>query len=207
MSALTARNAALQACPDCGWLSPLGGETCPRCAARLRSRKSESLSRTWALVIAAAILYVPANALPVMRVVSMGQEQSDTILGGIRFFLRTGSWPLALLIFVASVVVPLLKLGLLAFLAGSVRKRSRWNPRFRTRLYRLTELIGRWSMVDVFVVTLMVALVEMGSLATIEPGPGALVFALVVLTTMLASHSFDPRLLWDAMESDDASPR
>jgi paraquat-inducible protein A len=175
-------------------------ESCPRCGAGLHSRKPESLRRTWALVIAAALLYIPANTLPVMRVVSMGQEQSDTILGGIRFFLHSGSWPLALLIFLASVVVPLLKLAILSFLALSIRRRSRWKPRFRTRLYRLTELIGRWSMVDIYVVTLMVALVEMGALATIEPAPGALVFALVVVTTMLASHSFDPRLIWDALE-------
>lgn len=202
MSLATARGAALQTCPDCGWLSPLDSEACPRCDAGLESRKPDSLRRTLALVVAAALLYIPANMLPVMRVVSLGQEQSDTILGGIHFFLRTGSWPLALLIFMASVVVPLLKLAILSFLIFSIRRRSRWNPHFRARLYRLTVRIGRWSMVDIFVVTLMVALVEMGSLATIEPGPGALVFALVVVTTMLASHSFDPRLIWDALESE-----
>jgi paraquat-inducible protein A len=152
------------------------------------------------MLTAAVILYVPANVLPVMRVVSMGSEKADTILGGILYFLRTGSWPLALLIFFASIVVPLLKLAILSFLLLSVRRKSTWSPAFRTRLYHLTEIIGRWSMVDIFAVTLMVAMVEMGAVATIEPGPGAVAFAAVVMATMLASHSFDPRLLWDAME-------
>ena len=199
---VTARNAALQACHDCGHLSPLEAESCHRCDARLHSRKPESLTRTWALLITAALLYIPANMLPVMNVVSMGKAQSDTILGGILYFLHSGSWPLALLIFAASILVPLFKLVTLSFLAASIHFRSRWKPRFRTRLYRMTELIGRWSMVDIYVVTIMVALVEMGAFATIEPGPGAVVFALVVVTTMLASHSFDPRLLWDVLESE-----
>jgi len=152
------------------------------------------------MLTAAVILYVPANILPVMRVVSMGSEKADTIMGGILYFLRTGSWPLALLIFFASIVVPLLKLAILSFLLLSVRRKSTWSPALRTRLYHLTEIIGRWSMVDIFAVTLMVAMVEMGAVATIEPGPGAVAFAAVVMATMLASHSFDPRLLWDAME-------
>lgn len=204
MNSPTARRSALQACPDCGWLSPLSEARCRRCNAKLHSRKPSSLARTWALLATAAFLYIPANMLPVMRVVSMGKEQADTIMSGILYFVRSGSWPLALLIFFASMVVPLLKLGILSFLALSIHLRSRWNPAFRTRLYRLTELIGRWSMVDIYVVTLMVALVEMGTLASIEPGPGAVIFALVVVTTMLASHSFDPRLLWDTLEDEHA---
>ena len=197
---LTASQAGLVPCHACGRLEPAGQRMCTRCHAHIHSRKPDSVARTWALLITAAILYIPANFLPVMRVVSMGKEQSDTIMGGIIYFLKTGSWPLALLIFFASIVVPFLKLGILSFLLLSVRTGSQWHPTFRTRLYRLTELIGRWSMVDIFAVTLMVAMVEMGALASIEPGPGAMAFAVVVMATMLASHSFDPRLIWDAME-------
>jgi len=199
-AALTASQARLVPCHACGRLEPAGHRICTRCHAHIHPRKPDSVARTWALLITAAILYIPANFLPVMRVVSMGKEQSDTIMGGIIYFLKTGSWPLALLIFFASIVVPFLKLGILSFLLLSVRTGSRWSPTFRTRLYRLTELIGRWSMVDIFAVTLMVAMVEMGALASIEPGPGAMAFAVVVMATMLASHSFDPRLIWDAME-------
>lgn len=202
-ASLTARQASLVSCHACGRLSPLEGcDSCPRCGAALHSRKPESVHRTWALLVTAAILYIPANMLPVMRVVSFGREQTDTIMGGIIYFMGSGSWPLALLIFFASIVVPLLKISILSSLLVSLHRHSRWSPETRTRLYRLTVTIGRWSMVDIFVVTLMVAIVSMGALATIEPGPAAMAFALVVISTMLASHSFDPRLLWDEMERE-----
>jgi paraquat-inducible protein A len=202
MSALvTAQQAALQLCHACGRLSPLEGTRhCPRCLAALHPRKPDSLARTWALVITAAILYIPANVLPIMSVTSMGKEQSDTIMSGIIYFVKNGSWPLATLIFFASIVVPFLKLTILSFLMVSVQRRSHWNPVLRARMYRLTEIIGRWSMLDIFVVTIMVAMVAMGAFATVEPGPGAVAFALVVVATILASRSFDPRLIWDAME-------
>jgi paraquat-inducible protein A len=207
VSALTARGASLASCHACGRLSPLReGGSCPRCGAALHSRKPESIHRTWALIITAAALYIPANVLPVMRVVSFGREQTDTIMGGIIYFLKSGSWPLALLIFFASIVVPLLKIVVLSFLLLSLRGQSRWRPETRTRLYRLTVTIGRWSMLDIFVVTLMVAVVSMGALATIEPGPAVMAFALVVVATMLASHCFDPRLLWDETEHDSQEP-
>jgi paraquat-inducible protein A len=200
---LTARRASLVSCHACGRLSPLAGHgSCPRCGAALHSRKLESIHRTWALLVTAAILYIPANMLPVMRVVSFGREQTDTIMGGIIYFMQTGSWPLALLIFFASIVVPLLKIVILSSLLLSLHRHSRWRPETRARLYRLTVTIGRWSMVDIFVVTLTVAVVSMGALATIEPGPAAMAFALVVISTMLASHCFDPRLLWDEMERE-----
>jgi paraquat-inducible protein A len=199
---LTARKASLIACEACGALAPLehGNAPCARCAAGLHSRKPDSIRRTWALLATAALLYLPANLLPVMRTTVLGATHSDTILSGIVYFLKTGSWPLALLIFFASVVVPLAKMGLLSFLLLSVEACSRRQPRLRTRLYRLTEFIGRWSMVDLFVVTLMVAMVQRETLASVEPGPAALPFAMVVAATMLASYSFDPRLIWDAME-------
>jgi paraquat-inducible protein A len=138
-----------------------------------------------------------------MKVTSLGKAQSDTIMSGVIYFIETGSWYLALLIFFASVVVPVLKIIVLSCLLISVQRHSHWRPEERTRLYRITEAVGRWSMVDVYVVTLMVALVELGALATIEAGPGAVFFAAVVVITMFAAMSFDPRLIWDAMESQN----
>ncbi|MDE3246082.1 MAG: paraquat-inducible protein A, partial [Acidobacteriota bacterium] len=197
--ALTAKEANLAACPSCGFLAPLKNAACPRCGATLHSRKLNSRERTWALLITAILLYLPANFLPVMRVVSLGRTQSDTIMSGVFYFLRTGSWHLALIIFIASVVVPIAKIIILAILLISERRGSpRW-PEHRARLYRLTEMVGRWSMVDIFVLTLMVALVEMGSVATITPGPGSMAFAMMVFSTMLAVQCFDPRLVWDSL--------
>src|SRR5690606_14067144 len=137
------------------------------------------------------------NALPVMTVTTLGRSQSDTILSGVEYLLLHGMWPLALVVFTASVFVPILKLAILAFLLVSVRRGSRWRPLERTRLYRLTEAIGRWSLVDIFVVTILVALVRLGSLATIRAEAGAVFFGAVVVLTMLAAESFDPRLIWD----------
>jgi paraquat-inducible protein A len=130
----------------------------------------------------------------------MGAVQADTIMSGVIYFIKTGMWPIALVIFIASVFVPVLKLMILGFLLISVQMKSRWRPRDRTRLYRMIEAIGRWSMVDIFVVTLMVALVKLGTLADIEAAPGAIYFAMVVVVTMFAAMSFDPRLIWDGLE-------
>jgi paraquat-inducible protein A len=175
---------------------------CPRCGAVLHQRKPRSLSRTWALVIAAFIFYIPANVLPITTVISLGKAQSDTIMSGVIYFLLTGMWPIALVIFIASIFVPLAKLLILTFLLISVQRKWQWRPKDRTRLYRITEAIGRWSMTDIFVVTILVALVKLGAVATIEAGPGAIFFAAVVVTTILAAMSFDPRLIWDSMETD-----
>jgi paraquat-inducible protein A len=192
-------------CHDCGLLSrlPAGaahGACCARCGAALHLRKPASLERTWALLIAALVCYLPANVLPVMMVTSFGQVQSDTIMSGVIYFLAHGMWPLALVVFVASIFVPILKLAILAFLLISVQRRSRWRPVERTRLYRITEAIGRWSMVDIFAITILVALVRLGNLASIDAGPGAVFFGAVVVLTMLAAESFDPRLIWDRIE-------
>ncbi len=204
---LTARDAGLVACSVCHLLcpaKPAGRRTqaakCPRCGAALRSRKPDSIARTWALVIAACIFYIPANVLPMTTVTSLGKVQSDTIISGVIYFVQSGSWPIALVIFVASVFVPLLKLLILSYLAFSVQRNSFFRPKDRTRLYILTEAVGRWSMLDIFVVTILVALVNLGALATIEAGPAALHFAAVVVITMIAAMSFDPRLIWDAKE-------
>jgi paraquat-inducible protein A len=173
------------------------GAACPRCGAELHARKPQSLQRTWALVIAALLCYAPANLFPVMTVTSLGRAQSDTILSGVVFLLNHGMWPLAVVVFTASIFVPMAKLLILGFLLISVQRGSAWRPAERTRLYRITEAIGRWSMVDIYVVTILVALVRLGNLATIEAGAGAVFFGAVVVLTMLAAESFDPRLIWD----------
>jgi paraquat-inducible protein A len=202
-AALTARRLGLVACHRCHLLCRQAAKpvTCPRCGAPLHSRKPNSIARTWALVLAATVFYIPANVLPVTITTSFGMVQSDTIMSGVIYFMHSGSWPVALVIFVASIFVPILKLIILSFLLISVQRRWHWRPVDRTRLYRLTEAIGRWSMLDVFVVTILVALVHLGALANIEAGPGALFFAAVVVVTMFAAEAFDPRLIWDGMET------
>jgi paraquat-inducible protein A len=206
---LTAMSASLISCHSCHLLCKAVSAAkglaayCPRCGARLHARKPNSIARTWALIIAAFIFYIPANVLPITRVISLGKVQEDTIMSGVIYFVKSGSWPIALVIFVASIFVPLLKLFLLSFLLISVQRKSKWRPKDRTRLYRITEAVGRWSMTDVYVVTILVALVKLGSLATIEAGPGAVFFAGVVIITMFAAMSFDPRLIWDAQETND----
>lgn len=174
--------------------------SCPRCGEAVGLRKENSLSRTWALVIAAMILYVPANFLPISIVSTLGSTQADTIMTGVIYFIRAGDWPIALVIFAASVFVPILKLLVLCFLLLSIQFKSRWRPLERTRLYRMIEGIGRWSMVDIYVITIMAALVHVGAIANFSVGPAAIYFAAVVTLTMIASMTFDPRLIWDAME-------
>jgi paraquat-inducible protein A len=206
MSTVLARglDLGLTSCHTCGLLSRLppgpGKAACPRCGSALHARLPNSLGRTWALLITAALLYIPANVLPVMRTAYLGNAHGDTIMSGVVLFLRHGDWPLALVIFVASIMVPLLKMLTLVYLLVTVQRRSPLRRRERTLLYRVTELIGRWSMVDVFVVAVLAALVQMGKLATVYPGPGATAFAGVVVLTMLAAHTFDPRLIWDHQE-------
>lgn len=171
---------------------------CPRCGAELEWRKPASIERTWALVIAAAICYLPANMLPVMMTTAMGSTEPDTIMGGVLLLYRTGSWPLALIVLVASVMVPLGKLVALAYLLVSVQRGASSGQDDRTRMYRMVEFIGRWSMLDVFVDTFTVALVQLDPLMSVLPGPGVLFFAAVVVLTMIAAETFDPRLIWDA---------
>ncbi len=171
---------------------------CPRCGGRVHSRLSHSLARTWALLIASMVLYVPANVYPVMKNTYLGAESSNTILSGVVLFLKEGDWLLAFVIFTASIVVPLLKMCSLLYLLINVHKPSvARRARQQTALYRVTELVGRWSMVDVFVIGILTALVQMGAISTVEPGIGAMAFGAVVVLTMLAAISFDPRLIWD----------
>jgi paraquat-inducible protein A len=178
---------------------------CPRCGDILHRRKPRSLQRTWALVLAALAFYLPANIYPVMTVTSLGRTQSDTIFSGVVFLFQHGMLPLAVILFTASIFVPLLKLLILIFLLLSVQLRSAWRPRDRTRLYRITEAIGRWSMVDVYVVSILVALVHLGNLASIQAEAGAVFFCAVVILTMFAAMSFDPRLIWDAANPNQAA--
>jgi paraquat-inducible protein A len=208
MSALpTTARLGLLACDVCRLVSrapPPGDDAhCPRCDAMLHVRKPASLARTWAFLVAAVILYVPANTLPIMDTSSLFGTQRDTILSGVAFLWTSGSLMLAALVFFASVVVPLAKMIALAVLAGSVQMRSTRHPRTRTRLYRVIEFVGRWSMLDIYVVTMLVALVQVSTLASIHAGPGAAAFGAVVVLTMFAAASFDPRLIWDAQGDDN----
>lgn len=202
---ITAAAIGLINCHSCGLLhkATQAHVHCHRCGASLHARKPDSLSRTWAYLLAAYILYIPANILPIMTTTSLGSIQSNTILSGVNYLLITGSWLLALIIFIASVFVPVLKLIILSYLTISVQMRSSWRPRERTWLYRLAEIMGRWSMVDIYVVTLMVALVKIHGLADIDAGSGAVAFGAVVVLTMLAAMSFDPRLIWDNAENNN----
>jgi paraquat-inducible protein A len=200
----TAARLGLLGCHACGQLAraaPGAHEaSCPRCGSALHFRKPDSISRTWALLITAMILYIPANVLPMMHTSSLFGSESDTIMSGVVYFWTSGEWYLALIIFFASITVPLLKMASLVLLLVSVQKRTRWQPAQRARLYRLVEAIGRWSMLDVYVVGVIVALVQLKALATITPGPAVIAFAAVVVLTMFAAMSFDPRLIWDPVE-------
>ncbi len=198
----TAAQAGLVCCETCELLTrPVHPEHpghCPRCGAELESRRPHSIQFTWALVIAAAICYIPANLLPVMNTTTLGTTEPDTIMGGVVFLYTSGSWPLALVVLIASVMVPIGKLIALTYLLVTVQRGTKGGFRERTRLYRMVEIIGRWSMLDVFVDTFTVALLQLSPLMSVEPGMGVLFFAAVVVLTMIAVETFDPRLIWDA---------
>ena len=198
-------------CRVCGCLSHAPAKLdkfhsmhCPRCGARLRWRKySNSIEVTWALLIAAILLYIPANMMPVMSVYMLGAGQPDTIIGGVYHLLEAGQWPLALIVFVASIVVPLLKLFTLSFLLISIQRRSTWRQYDRMRLYRITEYVGRWSMVDVFVIAILTGLVQFGNLARVDANAGSFLFAAVVVLTMFAARTLDEHLIWDVSRQEE----
>jgi paraquat-inducible protein A len=173
---------------------------CPRCGTMLHFRKPASVARCWALLISAYILYIPANFLVIMETGSLISYRRDTIMSGIIHLWKSGSWMIAIVVFIASITIPLLKLISLTLLLVSVQRRSLWHPKQRTRLYRMIELVGRWSMLDIYVVTLLAALVQLGAMATVKAGPGAVAFGAVVVLTMFASMQFDPRLIWDPLQ-------
>lgn len=194
---VTAAERGLANCHLCGKVSPVAAGHCPRCGSALHLRKPQSLQRTWAFLAAAGFFYIPANMLPIMTVSGLGGPESSTILSGVITFWRTHAYPVAIIIFTASVLIPILKVAALIWLCLAAQRNHRMSPKTLSRLYHITELLGRWSMVDVFVVAILVCLVQLGAIMTITPGPAALSFAAVVVLTMFAAMSFDPRLLWD----------
>jgi len=204
---LTGRTLGLVLCEACGLLSrPADIDdpgNCPRCGNELSLRRKNAIQRTWALILAAAICYIPANILPVLNTITVTSTEDDTILDGVVLLYTTGSWPLALIVLIASVVIPLAKLIALSYLLLSVQRRSIAGSHERTRLYRLVEIVGRWSMLDVFVDTFTVALIQLQPLMSVKPGPGVIFFAAVVVLTMIAAQTFDPRLIWDAGEDKE----
>ncbi len=207
---LTAMQQGLQSCEACGLLSrPAPGAhegRCPRCGEELVFRKPDSLQRTLAFVIAAAVCYIPANVLPVMTTITASGRESDTIMQGVVLLWSPTGWPLSLIVLFASIMIPSAKILALGYLLITVRRGSIENNAQRIRLYRMVDLIGRWSMVDVFVDTFTVALIQLQPLMSVEPGPGLLFFAAVVVLTMLAVESFDPRLIWDSTSSKATQP-
>ncbi len=198
----SAMSAGLVGCHICGALSEAGADSCKRCGEYLHSRKPGGLNRTWALLFTSIILYVPANLYPIMDTVFLGDDSPSTILGGVLVLWAMGSYPIAAVIFFASVVVPLVKILALLWLCYMVQRGQGASPLGKLKLYRMTEFVGRWSMIDVFVVAILAGLIRLDNLMTIYPGPAAVAFAGVVLVTMVAAMSFDSRLIWDLQQGE-----
>lgn len=209
----TARSCGLVQCRDCHRVEPVppslqnGARRCPRCGSKLHSRLPDSLARTWALVLTAWLFVFPANLYPVMTVIYFGEGEPDTILSGVVHLAQAGMIPIAVLVFVASIAVPVLKLLGIMVLLLTVQRKWTLNKRQCMVLYRVIEVIGAWSMLDLFMISILVTLVDLGAVATITPGAGATAFATVVVLTLLAAMSFDPRLIWDHLQetSPDSS--
>lgn len=201
----TASELNLCLCHSCGLACDMTDEPheCPRCDAPLHRRKTNSLTRTWAYLLAALVFYVPANLLPVMNTTMLGSGADSTIMSGVLEFWQHGAWDIALIIFIASIAVPGVKFGALTLLLITVQRDSGWARRERSKLFRFVELIGYWSMLDVLVVALVAALVKFQTLGDIEPRSGILFFGMVVVLTMLSAMSFDPRLIWDSAPDDE----
>jgi paraquat-inducible protein A len=196
-------NSKLVNCHTCGWLSSEdeNHSHCIRCTTPLHYRKPNSIENTWALLFAATVLLIPANLYPILTVIRFGQGAPSTILSGVLHLIEDGMWGLAMIVFVASIIVPVTKLLVLSFLLLTVQYKSNWRPGDRTLLYRVTEVIGAWSMVDIFLVGLLSSLVSLEALSTIEPGVGASYFAAAVVLTIFAAQSFDSRLIWDSAQA------
>ncbi|VVQ09957.1 paraquat-inducible protein A [Pseudomonas fluorescens] len=195
-------------CHGCGLACDITHDPheCERCGAPLHRRKTDSLTRTWAFLLASLIFYVPANLLPVMNTTMLGSGSESTIMGGVLEFWQHGAWDIALIIFIASIAVPGVKFVALTMLLVTVQRGSSWALKERSKLYRFVELIGYWSMLDVIVVALVAALVKFQALGDIEPRQGILFFGLVVVFTMLSAMSFDPRLIWDKQDKARNNP-
>jgi paraquat-inducible protein A len=199
----SAASQGLSACHMCCKLAPADQHHCPRCGSALHLRKTDSLQRTLALLVTACILYIPANLYPIMHTDTLGTTEPSTIMGGVVLLIKLGSVPVAAVIFIFSVMVPSAKLMSMFYLVWSVERGKKLSPRQRSVMYRITEFVGKWSMVDIFVVAILVALVHLGGMLVIRPGIAALAFAGVVIVTMVAAESFDSRLMWDALEDSD----
>ena len=204
---MRAIDAGILICCECHELNRQEPDTrsqaCTRCGAIVHARRPNSLVRTWALLITAAILYIPANLLPIMTVSTLGQGSPDTIMSGVITLMKHGMLPIAAVVFIASILVPTFKLVGIALLLYSVQRHQPLSARQRILMYRFIEFIGRWSMLDIFVIAILVAVVNFGRIASVEANLGAVAFASVVILTMLAAVTFDPRLIWDNTESDD----
>ena len=192
----SASQLGLQGCSMCTAVVSGDAKTCEVCGSLLHSGSGHSIQRTWALLITSVVLYLPANFLPIMITRFLGEDTNSTIIGGVVTLWHHGSYPIALIIFVASVLVPVGKILIMGWLCVSIQRGSSFAPGRKMTLYRVTEFVGRWSMVDVFVVAILVALIQLGNVMSIFPGVAALAFAAMVVTTMLAAMAFDPRLIW-----------
>ena len=195
---ITAREAGLVACRRCGQVQDRHVRECPRCHATLHSRSPDSLQKVWAWLIAGIILFIPANIYPMLITNTLVENSESTIIGGVVELVHYGSYGIAAVVFVASIVIPLGKFFVIGYLAISVQRKSKLNQHQRLHLFEAVEFIGRWSMIDVFVVAILSALVQLDTVASINPGIAAISFALSVVFTMLSAQCFDPRLIWDA---------
>lgn len=199
----SALETGMASCHTCLQVSSSKLHECPRCGAALHARKERSLESTIAYGVAGILAFIPANLLPIMVVTQLGVEENSTILGGVSTFWAMHAYPVAIIIFIASVMIPGLKFLAIGILVATAKGKIRIDPKRANKIYWLTELVGRWSMVDVFVVAILVGLIQMGNLMTINPGGAAIAFGLMVILTMLSAHSFDQRLIWDRIRAEN----
>lgn len=192
----TARDANLIACKVCLHLSCSYAQECHICGSKIKPHREQNLQITAALLITSLLLYIPSNLYPIMYTTYLGETIENTILGGVVTLWEHGSYPVAIIIFIASVLVPVVKIIALSWLSLSIRTNRIQDFKKNHNMFRFTEFIGRWSMVDIFVVAVLVALIQMGNVMSIMPGEAAIAFALMVITTMLAAFYLDPRLIW-----------
>jgi len=202
---ITATAQGLAACHVCTSVGPAETQLCDTCGARVVDRMKTSFQKTLAWLITATVLYIPANFLPILSTVKLGQESTNTIMSGVVALWAHGSYPIAIVIFVASVLVPIVKLIVMAWLCITVRRASTQSLKQKAILFRFIEFVGRWSMIDVFVVGMLVALIRLGTIMSIYPGAAALAFAGMVVATMLAAIAFDPRLIWHSYNMQNNS--
>ena len=200
---VSARSAGLVGCKVCSRVNSDKESICRICDAPLHSRIPDSLNRCWALTITATLLLIPSNILPMMTISSFGNGEPDTIMSGVIKLFHAELYPIGIIVFVASIMVPILKILGLYFLMISVHLGMSYGYRSRTKIFRVVDFFGKWSMLDVFVVSLLVALVDIGDIASVIPGVGTTAFCIMVILTMFAAHSFDTRLIWDCLEHKD----